>query len=180
MSRDKKKLYEYQKNVWIRKKYDAIDYLGGKCQHCGAVVHRSSFQFHHVDPKKKDVNWSKLRIRSWDKITEELDKCILLCANCHMYEHSDKETREDIEKFFREKKVIANTVKCKNCGVVFKGGKDRVNCSEKCRASSSRKNKISNEETLKVLIENNYNYSKTGRQLGITDNAVRKRAKTII
>jgi hypothetical protein len=39
--------------------------------------------FHHLDPYKKDFsigrNWSK----SLDALKAELDKCILVCRNCH-------------------------------------------------------------------------------------------------
>ena len=74
---------------WIDKKKEAIEYKGGCCNRCGYDKHYAAMQFHHIDPTTKDVGWNKLRLRSWDKITLELDKCELLCANCHAIEHSN-------------------------------------------------------------------------------------------
>lgn len=47
-----------------------------------------AMHFHHRDGEMKDVSWTKLRLRSWDKIVLELDKCDLVCANCHAIIHS--------------------------------------------------------------------------------------------
>ena len=46
----------------------------------------SALEFHHLDPKEKDFSIST-NIKSLDLIKKELDKCILLCANCHREEH---------------------------------------------------------------------------------------------
>ena len=45
-------------------------------------------EFHHLDPKGKDFGISdKGYTRSWQKVKEELDKCIMICANCHREIH---------------------------------------------------------------------------------------------
>jgi hypothetical protein len=66
--------------------------MGSSCVDCGISypnTHYSVFDFHHLDPSEKDVDWSKLRLRSWDKIVKELSKCVLLCSNCHRIRHSN-------------------------------------------------------------------------------------------
>jgi hypothetical protein len=73
---------------WIKIKHEAIRYKGGSCLTCGYSEHYAALQFHHREPENKDVVWNKLRLRSWDKIVKELDKCDLLCANCHSIVHS--------------------------------------------------------------------------------------------
>ncbi len=66
----------------------ARDYKGGKCQLCGYKKCSRALSFHHLDPKKKDFGVSSRGLtRSWIKLQEEIDKCILLCANCHMEVH---------------------------------------------------------------------------------------------
>lgn len=73
---------------WIQRKKDAVHYKGGKCKDCGYCKNYGSLEFHHLDPKTKDFEWVKLRLKGWKRITEELDKCDLLCRNCHGERHN--------------------------------------------------------------------------------------------
>ncbi len=66
----------------------AIDLKGGKCTRCGYNRCLDALEFHHLDTSKKDFGVSdKGYTRSWKKIQEELEKCILVCANCHRELH---------------------------------------------------------------------------------------------
>jgi len=70
-------------------KLDCIQYKGGKCQRCGYAKCQAALDFHHRNPKEKDFSLCKkygCRKLS-DRIKKELDKCDLLCANCHREEH---------------------------------------------------------------------------------------------
>ena len=69
------------------RKQQAIQYLGGCCADCKQVYHDSVYDFHHVDVASKEGNPSKFIAGSWDKAKEELDKCVLLCSNCHRLRH---------------------------------------------------------------------------------------------
>jgi predicted HNH restriction endonuclease len=70
-------------------KRKCIDYKGGKCEVCGYDKCESALEFHHREPEQKDFSVSKSRLTSFsDKVTAELDKCALLCANCHREVHS--------------------------------------------------------------------------------------------
>lgn len=86
---EKQKFNQYCMNRWKKIKLLAIEYKGGKCSCCGYNDYIGALEFHHKDPTQKEVSWDKLRLRSWDKIKEELDKCVLLCSNCHREEHSE-------------------------------------------------------------------------------------------
>ena len=76
-----------QQQIRRTSKVRAIEYKGGKCENCGGVFHYAAFDFHHVNPEEKEINPSAMRHWSWDRQKAELDKCVLLCANCHRIEH---------------------------------------------------------------------------------------------
>lgn len=66
----------------------AIEYKGGACVDCGYCANPSALEFHHADPSEKEFALGGSGItRSFDKMKVELDKCLLLCANCHREEH---------------------------------------------------------------------------------------------
>lgn len=67
----------------------AIERLGGACKRCRAKVHPAAFEFHHRNPKLKDRDPSKMLQLSLKRLTNELKKCDLLCANCHRVVHFD-------------------------------------------------------------------------------------------
>lgn len=62
----------------------AIEYKGGKCIGCGYNRYQGALELHHVNPIEKGFGiGDKGYTRSWVKVKAELDKCVLLCANCH-------------------------------------------------------------------------------------------------
>ena len=68
----------------------AIEYKGGKCAICGYDSCIEALEFHHKDVNGKDFGISKSGItRSWEKIKAEIDKCALVCANCHRELHAN-------------------------------------------------------------------------------------------
>ena len=72
---------------WKRRKRESVDYKGGKCYDCGYDRCVAALEFHHLDPSEKEMNWQKLRLVSESRLYQELDKCVLLCANCHRERH---------------------------------------------------------------------------------------------
>lgn len=70
------------------RKIEAVNYLGGMCKDCGLQDECVDiYDFHHIDPNKKDFQIGNNN-RKFERIKKELDKCILLCANCHRRRHS--------------------------------------------------------------------------------------------
>lgn len=62
----------------------AIEYKGGRCQVCGYDKYQGALDLHHINPSEKDFSIGhKGYTRSWEKVKAELDKCVLVCANCH-------------------------------------------------------------------------------------------------
>jgi hypothetical protein len=69
-------------------KTKCIEYKGGKCEICGYNKFQGALEFHHRDPTQKDFQLSKAR--SWtfsERVKNELDKCQILCSNCHKELH---------------------------------------------------------------------------------------------
>lgn len=54
---------------------------------CGYDKCINALEFHHEDPKIKKFAISSYKYLSWDKIKEELDKCVLICSNCYRELH---------------------------------------------------------------------------------------------
>jgi len=72
----------------IKLKQMAVEYKGGKCEWCSYDKCIDALEFDHIDPTQKEFGISQNgNIRSWDKIKQELNKCRLLCANCHRERH---------------------------------------------------------------------------------------------
>lgn len=83
---------EYLKKAVIKRRRKvrdmALEYKGGKCCICGYSKSKRALSFHHVDQSQKDFGISDRGFtRSWEKTRAELDKCILVCMNCHMEIH---------------------------------------------------------------------------------------------
>jgi hypothetical protein len=72
---------------WKQRREWAINYKGGKCLDCNQVYPPYVYDFHHLDPASKDIDWSKMRIVKLETMIAELDKCVLLCSNCHRHRH---------------------------------------------------------------------------------------------
>lgn len=69
-------------------KLKAVEYKGGKCQDCGYNKSVWALHFHHLNPLEKDFSITGRSI-SWERLKPELDKCVLLCANCHAERHEE-------------------------------------------------------------------------------------------
>jgi 5-methylcytosine-specific restriction endonuclease McrA len=88
--RDRKRyLIEVVKKRRKKVRQMAIMHKGGKCQICGYDRCPDALEFHHLNSNEKDFGISnKGYTRSWKCIKNEIEKCLLLCANCHREIHS--------------------------------------------------------------------------------------------
>ena len=67
----------------------ALAYKGARCQMCGYDRCVEALEFHHLNSSHKDFGISSRGYtRRWSKTREEIDKCALLCANCHREVHA--------------------------------------------------------------------------------------------
>lgn len=56
------------------------------CQQCGEKD-IATLEFHHVEKKQFDICVMIHCGHSWQKVLEELKKCVCVCANCHRKAH---------------------------------------------------------------------------------------------
>jgi len=69
-------------------KQDMVDYKGGSCEICGYNKYIGALDFHHKNPNEKDFTIAHIRQYKFDDIIKnELDKCMLVCSNCHREIH---------------------------------------------------------------------------------------------
>lgn len=76
------------KKRWPNFKQTCVDYKGGKCEICGYCKYIGALDFHHLDPKEKDFAISSRVSMKLENIKKELDKCVMLCSNCHRETHA--------------------------------------------------------------------------------------------
>ena len=73
-------------------------YKGGKCEICGYNKCMRALEFHHLNPNEKDFTLSRYLTREFSDLKKEVDKCILVCSNCHAEIH-DKEEQDKINNW---------------------------------------------------------------------------------
>jgi len=72
-------------------KLEAVEYKGNRCSICGYDRCSAALEFHHMDPSKKDSGIANLMMKcNFELLKPELDKCILLCSNCHRETHANQ------------------------------------------------------------------------------------------
>lgn len=175
-----KKILE-EKDWRARRKKEMIYVMGSKCQLCGYNKCPNALEFHHINPDEKNLSFNRQKEGAWDKLSEELRKCILLCANCHREVHSNLadynlQSSFDEERDLQIKEKINKTKQrkyyyCKNCGI--RVSDNAILCSD-CFYKNNRKVlERPSREVLKQLIRTTP-FTKIGAMYQISDNAVRK------
>jgi len=94
----KKYMVWYTSEARRKLKLRAIEYKGGKCILCGYAKCPAALQFHHIDDVEKEFGISSGDTRSWEKLRVELDKTILVCANCHHEAHHAETERLRVQR----------------------------------------------------------------------------------
>jgi 5-methylcytosine-specific restriction endonuclease McrA len=93
-----------EKVAWARKK------LGGKCAACGFDKYDCALDIHHLVPAEKDVAFRTMRFWSLSRIEKEIEKCVLLCKNCHAAVHAGEIVLEKVVA------AIVQSVRTSDCG----------------------------------------------------------------
>lgn len=87
--REKNEFYktDYQKSRTHANKMKAVEMFGNRCRDCNQSFPAYVYDFHHIFPHEKEISPNKLMSRTWDRVLVELNKCVMLCANCHRIRH---------------------------------------------------------------------------------------------
>lgn len=152
-----------------------VSYKGGKCIRCGYNRCLRALEFHHRNPNEKDLAISRSYCRRWEVIRQELDKCDLLCSNCHREIHDELEGcpyDRDLEVPVRKERASRN---CRKCGAEFLvWSKDQSFCSKGCYDAS--RDRSPDKSTLEKLVWSMPS-TKLAKRLGVSDSAIVKWCK---
>lgn len=155
-------------------KKKCVEYLGGRCIKCGYDKCVGSLVFHHRNPKTKEFTISGNHCKSWESIQRELDKCDLLCTNCHHELHYLEREYSRFEEEFLDV-PIKNMVYCNNCGREFESyiTSNKRFCSTTCAGQASKKIEWPEISELISKIRKS-SFSRVSQELNVSDNAIRK------
>lgn len=157
-----------------RKKLQAIEAFGGKCQVCNYDKCINALEFHHINENDKLYSPSYVIMRwSWEKAKKELDKCILLCCRCHRelhYKVLDIEYNKYLLPWINKE--------CLFCQKIF-DTKNEVQkyCCAICYSNSQRKvERPTKEELEKMLWE--LPSTHIAKKYGVSNKAIEKWTKS--
>lgn len=71
-----------------QKKKKFVDSFKTQCELCGYKTYKGALDFHHRSPSDKSFNLADYENYSYDKLENEIKKCIVLCRNCHSEVHA--------------------------------------------------------------------------------------------
>ena len=130
-----------QERAWSRK-LELVRMLGGKCSVCGYDKNLSALEFHHKNPGEKDFQLDSRHLSNTnvEKIMKEVEKCVLLCSNCHREIHHPEQDTSVLESVQLNNKSVFDPKRklsvCEFCGTEFIYESGKRFCSEECRKKS--------------------------------------------
>lgn len=146
-----------------------LEAFGNCCCICGYNKCPRAMQFHHLDPNEKEfAQGVDGQTRSLARQVEELKKCVLLCANCHMEVHDNVSVvpidakRIDVEMAlgYRTREFPAKPKETKVPKLMGKVDWSKVD--------------------VMALVNKEGSYEAAGRSLGITGAAVKRRYLQVV
>ncbi|MBP7966673.1 hypothetical protein KAZ66_00170 [Candidatus Woesebacteria bacterium] len=186
MSKQSEAIKQWRKNT----KQKVIIAMGNSCQVCNYNKCNDALELHHLDPSEKEFGLGAIMAHPvrWDKIVDEIKKCILLCSNCHREVHKGITIIPENYQRFDESLLLTKEAEeiiqikapkeityCPICNIE----KSHFNkyCSYTCAAKSQKHTKFNWGDIDIVDLIENHQMSKTkiAEQLGCSEAAVRKR-----
>ena len=165
--------YNAQKLRGLKRKLELVKFRGGKCELCGYIKNIAVLEFHHINPDEKEfqLDMRHLSNTSLEKLKEEVDKCQLLCANCHRETHNPYLGMDEVEDLVnneaKDKTSFENMSGsiCPVCGKRFPKSKGKIYCSKECREADKHYPSIEEvNEQYKIL----KSWEKVAQHFGLT------------
>lgn len=91
----------------FKRKQKLVALAGGKCKRCGYNRSVKVLEFHHRNPAEKKFAISGSHTRAWAEILKEMQKCDLLCANCHREVEEESSVRIPLGLYPIERVMVA-------------------------------------------------------------------------
>ena len=172
-----------ERSIEKRRRYKnrIIQAMGGKCQCCGYDKYDGALELHHINPDEKEFSICDKTYIAWEKIEEELKKCILVCANCQREIEAELIDKSLLSSSFDKIKydIIQqeiNNIKigqkkyCPDCGKEITLRAERCpECSYKAVRVCERPSRDELKEKIRTM-----SFLEIGRQYGVSDNGIRR------
>lgn len=166
-------------SVWRKNlKQRAINLFGGKCCVCGYNRCLAALEFHHLDPSKKDFSISQAYAnpKKWEYIVKELEKCVLVCSNCHREIHQGILELENKTYILSEKdyRIAEKTHHRCVCGSVIR--LSAKYCSPKCASKGAMTKDwyAEKDNIISMRDDKKLSYVAIGSHYKVSDHTIRK------
>ena len=88
--KERNRMLKYGREKKAKNRIKSLHFLGNKCSQCGYDKCSEALEAHHIGKDKIDgISNLIAKFKDWKTIKRELEKCVLLCANCHREFHAN-------------------------------------------------------------------------------------------
>lgn len=91
--------YKNNRDRHNKRKSELVDLHGSSCRLCGYEKYIGALEFHHINPAEKDKNFRDMIRLLPELAAKELEKCILVCTNCHREIHGHLHDEKNLFDF---------------------------------------------------------------------------------
>lgn len=156
-------------------KLKCIEYLGNKCSTCGIQGCPEIYDFHHREPKLKSFTISGKMSRSWEVLKEELDKCTLLCANCHRTLHFNEKMAKQYLFSYEQVKIPNKRIEARKTKKYQRSQKIIEHFGQPIELSN-KSGELYSWPSVELVIDlvKETSFKRASEILGVSDNSIRK------